>query len=106
VPSWATSSTAASPRSNLAALRTLGAHVRLVGPPTLVRPSSDAGAEVCHDLRQGVRDADVVMMLRIQRERMSGNYFPTLDEYSTYFCLTKSVLEEARKDVIILHPGR
>ena len=92
-------------RSNLAALRALGAHVRLVGPPTLVPPDFGRWGEVCHDLRHGVRDADVIMMLRIQRERMSGNFFPTLDEYSAYFCLTRSVLQEARKDVIILHPG-
>jgi len=92
-------------RSNLLALRALGANVRLIGPPTLVPHDFGRWGEVCHDLRHGVRDADVIMMLRIQRERMTGNFFPTLDEYSAYFCLTRSVLEEARKDVIILHPG-
>jgi len=92
-------------RSNLIALRTLGAHVRLVGPPTLVPSEFGRWGEICHDLGQGVRDADVVMMLRIQRERMNGNFFPSLDEYSTYFCLTRAALREAKKDVIILHPG-
>jgi len=92
-------------RSNLAALHTLGANVRLVGPPTLVPPEFGRWAEVCHNLRHGVRDADVIMMLRIQRERMTGNFFPTVDEYSAYFCLTRSVLQEAKKDAIILHPG-
>ena len=92
-------------RSNLAALRTLGAHVRLVGPPTLLPPEFGQWAEVCHDLRQGLRGADVVMMLRIQRERMTGNFFPSLDEYSAYFCLTRAALAEAKPDAIVLHPG-
>ena len=92
-------------RSNLAALRALGAHVRLVGPPTLLPPQFGEWAEICHDLRQGVRDADVIMMLRIQRERMDGNFFPSLDEYSNYYCLTRAALAEAREDAIVLHPG-
>src|SRR5207244_933254 len=93
-------------RSNLHALRTLGATVRLVGPPTLVpRELAAFGAELHHNLADGVRDADVVMMLRIQRERQGANFFPTLDEYSHYFCLTEDAVRLAKPHVIILHPG-
>jgi len=93
-------------RSNLHGLRTLGAKVRLCGPPTLLPQEFAAlGAELYFDLASAVRDADVVMMLRIQRERQDGNYFPTVDEYAHYFCLTEEMLAEAKPDVIILHPG-
>jgi aspartate carbamoyltransferase catalytic subunit len=93
-------------RSNLHGLRTLGAKVRLCGPPTLLPPDFAAlGAELYFDLASAVRDADVIMMLRVQRERQGGNYFPSLDEYAHYFCLTEEMLAEAKPDVIILHPG-
>ena len=93
-------------RSNLHALRTLGATVRLVGPPTLLPPEfAQLGAELHTSLTEGVRDADVVMMLRIQRERQGANYFPSLDEYAQYFCLTEAAVRLAKRDVIILHPG-
>jgi len=93
-------------RSNLHGLRTLGARVRLVGPPTLVPREFEAlGAEVHHRRADGVRGADVVMMLRIQRERMGANFFPSLDEYAQYYCLTEDVVRLADPQVIILHPG-
>ena len=93
-------------RSNLHALRALGATVRLVGPPTLLPPElGRLGAELHTSLADGVRDADVIMMLRIQRERQGANFFPTLDEYSRYFCLTEDAVRLARPHVIILHPG-
>jgi aspartate carbamoyltransferase catalytic subunit len=93
-------------RSNLHALRALGATVRVVGPPTLVpREFEQLGAEIHTSLADGVRDADVIMMLRIQRERMGSNYFPSLDEYSHYYCLTEDVVRLAKPQVIILHPG-
>ena len=93
-------------RSNLHGLLTLGAKVRLCGPPTLLPYEfTQLGAELYFDLKSAVRDADVVMMLRIQRERQGGNYFPSLDEYAHYYCLTESMLAEAKPDVIILHPG-
>jgi aspartate carbamoyltransferase catalytic subunit len=93
-------------RSNLHALRALGATVRLVGPPTLLPPDlARLGAELHTSLEAGVRDTDVIMMLRIQRERQGANYFPTLDEYSRYFCLTEDAVRLARPHVIILHPG-
>jgi aspartate carbamoyltransferase catalytic subunit len=93
-------------RSNLFGLRTMGARVRFVGPPTLVPPQfAELGAELVFDLHEGLRDADVIMMLRIQRERMNGRYFSSLDEYSRLYCLSVDAVAKARRDVIILHPG-
>jgi aspartate carbamoyltransferase catalytic subunit len=93
-------------RSNVYALRALGARVRLVGPPTLLPPEFETlGCELHTRLDDGVRDADVVMMLRIQRERMTRNYFPSVEEYAHYYCLTEEVVRLARPHVIILHPG-
>ena len=93
-------------RSNLYALRTLGARVRLVGPATfLPREFTALGAELYTDLRTGLRDVDVVMMLRIQRERQGSHFFPSLDEYAQHYCLTAEVLKVASPNVIILHPG-
>ena len=93
-------------RSNVHALRALGARVRLVGPPTLLPPEfASLGVELFPRLADGVRDADVIMMLRIQRERQGANFFPTLEEYSQYYCLTEDVVRLAKPEVIILHPG-
>jgi aspartate carbamoyltransferase catalytic subunit len=93
-------------RSNLHALRTLGATVRVVGPPTLVpREFAALGVELHARLADGVRDADVVMMLRIQRERMGSHFFPSLEEYAQYYCLTEDAVRLAKPQVIILHPG-
>ena len=93
-------------RSNIYGLLTLGASIRLAGPPTLLPPEFAAlGAELHYDIGSAVAGADVVMMLRIQRERQGGNYFPSLDEYAHYYCLTEEVLADAKPDVIILHPG-
>jgi aspartate carbamoyltransferase catalytic subunit len=93
-------------RSNLHALRALGARVRLVGPPTLLpREFERFGVELHTRLADGVRDADVVMMLRIQRERQGMHFFPSVDEYAQYFCLTEDVVRLAKPGVIILHPG-
>ena len=93
-------------RSNAHGLRTLGANVRFCGPPTLLPSEFEPlGCELHYNLSDAVRDADVVMMLRIQRERQGRNFLPTLDEYAHYFCLTEEVMAEAKSDVIILHPG-
>jgi len=92
-------------RSNIFALRTLGASLRFVGPPTLLPPELRAWGETTSNLNEGVRDADVVIMLRIQLERQDKNFFPTVDEYSRYFCLTQQALAHAKPDVMILHPG-
>lgn len=93
-------------RSNVHALRALGARVRLIGPPTLLPPEfAQFGVELQPRLADGVRDADVIMMLRIQRERQGANYFPSLEEYAHYYCLTEEVVRLAKPEVIILHPG-
>ena len=92
-------------RSNVFALQALGARIRLVGPPTLLPPELRAWGETTSDLHAGVRDADVIIMLRIQLERQGKNFFPTVDEYSRYFCLDERALGQAKPDVIILHPG-
>jgi aspartate carbamoyltransferase catalytic subunit len=92
-------------RSNVHALRKLGCRIRLVGPPTLLPPEAAAWGEVHHDLRAGIRGADAIMMLRIQRERQGANFFPSLDEYSRYFCLTRAALAEAKPQAVVLHPG-
>jgi len=93
-------------RSNLYGLKTLGATVRLCGPPTLLPEEFRSfGAELFYDVGEAVRGADVIMMLRIQTERQSGHFFPSLNEYARYYCLTAEVVAKASPDVIILHPG-
>ena len=93
-------------RSNLLALTILGAKVRLVGPPTLLPPEFRLwGAEVCSDLRAGLAGADVVMALRLQRERQARNFLPSVEDYSRHFCITPMALAEAKDDVLIMHPG-
>ena len=92
-------------RSNVHALRALGNRVRLIGPPTLLPAEAASWGEIHHDLRRGLRDADVVMMLRLQRERQGRNYLPSLDEYSRYFCLTRAALDCAKPDAVVMHPG-
>jgi aspartate carbamoyltransferase catalytic subunit len=93
-------------RSNVHALRALGARVRLVGPPTLLPAEfAQLGVELHPHLADGVRDADVIMMLRLQRERQGANFFPSLEEYAHYYCLTEEAVRLAKPEVIILHPG-
>ncbi len=92
-------------RSNIYALRALGARVRLIGPPTFLPPESSMWGDVFFDMREGLRDVDVIMMLRVQMERQGRNFFPTIEEYSRYFCLNQEKLALAKPDVIILHPG-
>jgi aspartate carbamoyltransferase catalytic subunit len=92
-------------RSDALALNMLGASVRFVGPPTLLPPELRVWGDVTTDLGEGVRDADVIMMLRIQLERQGKNFFPTVDEYSRYFCLTEDAVARAKPNVIIMHPG-
>ena len=92
-------------RSNVFALKTLGATLRLIGPPTLLPPELRAWGATTSNLDEGVRDADVIIMLRIQLERQGKNFFPTVDEYSRYFCLTQRAVAHAKPDVMILHPG-
>jgi aspartate carbamoyltransferase catalytic subunit len=93
-------------RSNLYGLAALGAKIRLVGPPTLLPPEfASFGATLHHDLHRGIEGADVVMMLRIQRERQGANFFPSIEEYSKLFGLDRAAVAKAKPDVVILHPG-
>jgi aspartate carbamoyltransferase catalytic subunit len=93
-------------RSNALALTVLGAKVRFVGPRTLLPEEFRLwGAELYTDLRAGLAGTDVVMALRLQRERQIRNFFPSIEEYSRHFCITPAALAEAKPDVLIMHPG-
>lgn len=93
-------------RSNIYGFTKMGARVRVVAPPTLLpRGIEDLGVEVFHGLVDGLRGADVVMALRIQKERLQGTFFPSEREYSRFFGLTKEVLEEAAPEAMVMHPG-
>jgi aspartate carbamoyltransferase catalytic subunit len=93
-------------RSNVALLNILGARVRLVGPPTLMPIGADRwGAEVFHDMRAGLKDADVVMMLRVQRERMTGGFFPSAREFFWFYGLDEDKLKLAKPGALVMHPG-
>ncbi len=93
-------------RSNIFGLTRMGAHVRIIGPPTLIPPYiEDLGVEVIFDLKNGILDRDVIMMLRIQKEREKRHLFPTIREYARLFCLTKERLETVPEGCLIMHPG-
>jgi aspartate carbamoyltransferase catalytic subunit len=93
-------------RSNLLLLTTMGAEVRACGPATLLPPGlSERGAHVTSSIDEAVKDADVVMMLRVQHERMQGLFLPSMREYFSLFGLTPARLERAASDVIVMHPG-
>lgn len=93
-------------RSNLLALKKLNNEVRLVGPKTFVPPYfKELGAEIYHSLEEGIEDVDVIMTLRIQKERMGKGFYPTEREYSRYFGLNKKNIVLAKKDAIVMHPG-
>ena len=93
-------------RSNILLLLTLGAEVRLVGPPTLLPAHLDGwGVEIFTDMRRGLEGCDVVMMLRLQTERMQGSYVPSVREYFHYYGLTYDKLAAARPDALVMHPG-
>jgi len=93
-------------RSNVHLLTKMGAEVVLCGPPTLLpRGLARLGAGVTHRMDEAVEGADVVMMLRIQRERMKGGFFPTLREYATFYGLDSARLKRAASDAIVMHPG-
>ncbi|AIA30913.1 MULTISPECIES: aspartate carbamoyltransferase catalytic subunit [Leptospirillum] len=93
-------------RSNIRALTRMGVRVRLVGPPTLI-PADTRGwkVEVVHDLKDGVRGCDVVMALRLQLERATASYIPSLGEYARLYGISPAVLRLAKPDVLVLHPG-
>lgn len=93
-------------RSNVTLLNILGARVRLIGPPTLMPASAERwGAEVFHDMRAGLKDADVVMMLRVQRERMTGGFFPSTREFFWFYGLDEDKLRHAKPGALVMHPG-
>jgi len=93
-------------RSNIYLLNAMGARVRLVAPPTLLpRDAESLGVEVFHDMEDGLNGADVVMMLRLQQERMTGAFLPSLREYYQFWGLTRDKLRQAKDDVLVMHPG-
>ena len=93
-------------RSNIHLLHTMGARVRLVAPPTLLPPSADRlGVEVYTDMKEGLKDCDIVMMLRLQMERMQGSFVPSTREYFRFFGLDRDKLAVAKSDALVMHPG-
>jgi len=93
-------------RSNIGLLNAVGARVRVIAPSTLLPAAVDRlGVEVFRDIRTGIKDADVVMMLRLQRERMQGALVPSVREYFRFFGLDAEKLALARPDALVMHPG-
>jgi aspartate carbamoyltransferase catalytic subunit len=93
-------------RSNIYALNKMGATVRVAGPGTMIPPGIERlGVQVFHNINEAIKDADVVMMLRIQLERQGKTLVPTLREYSQFFGLNTENLKLAKPDAIVMHPG-
>lgn len=93
-------------RSNILLLKKMGANVSVAGPASMIPPAiRQYGVSVAYDIREIIPEADVIMMLRIQRERQADCLFPSLREYARFFGLNKSNMEEAKKGVVIMHPG-
>jgi aspartate carbamoyltransferase catalytic subunit len=93
-------------RSNVWGLVKLGAEVRVVGPPTMIpRDIEKTDVKVYYNLDNALEGADVVIMLRIQKERQESGLFPSLREYSRFYGLTRERLKLAREDVVVMHPG-
>ncbi len=93
-------------RSNIHGMKKLGMTVTVAGPPTLIPPFvQELGVKVSHRLEEAIADVDVIMMLRLQQERMTGGLIPSLREYARYWGLTRQSLSGARQDVLIMHPG-
>ncbi|MEM8687339.1 MAG: aspartate carbamoyltransferase catalytic subunit [Pseudomonadota bacterium] len=93
-------------RSNILLLHTMGARVRVVAPTTLLPPDADRlGVEVFTDFEAGIADCDIVMMLRLQLERMNGAFVPSTREYYRFFGLNREKLKVAKPDALVMHPG-
>ena len=93
-------------RSNIHLLTTMGSQVRVVGPPTLMPAGiADLGVQVFHDMKEGLKGADIVMMLRLQKERMTRSLVPSAREYFRFWGLDSEKLAYARDDALIMHPG-
>jgi aspartate carbamoyltransferase catalytic subunit len=93
-------------RSNILALTSLAAEVRVIAPPTLMPPAIEAmGVTAFTDMDEGIDGADVVMMLRLQNERMDGTFIPSPREYHALYGLTYERLKRAKPDALVMHPG-
>lgn len=93
-------------RSNIYLLKTMGAEVRLIAPPTLMPVAVERlGVTVHHDMRAGLAGCDIVMMLRLQTERMQGVFVPSIREYFRFYGLDYEKLSAAKPDALIMHPG-
>ncbi len=92
--------------SNVFCLQKLGARVRVCGPPTLIpKHYASLGVEVSHDVRQTLEWCDVANVLRIQLERQDIRYIPSLREYHRYFGITREMLDNLKRDIVLMHPG-
>ncbi len=92
--------------SNIFCLQKLGAKVKICGPPTLIpKHIQSLGVEVTYNIREGLQWCDVANILRIQLERQDVKYFPSLREYSQYYGVTKKLLDELDREIVIMHPG-
>jgi len=93
-------------RSNIYGLTKMGASVTVAGPSIMMpRGIEETGVTVHHHMKEAVRHADIIMMLRIQLERQDVNMFPSLREYANYYCLNRESLKGAKEDALIMHPG-
>ena len=93
-------------RSNIYAMKTMGMNVKLIGPPTMIPLEIEKmGVSVSYYLEDAIPNADVIMMLRLQKERQSKYLLSSIREYSNLYCLTSKFLEKAKDDVLIFHPG-
>src|SRR5713101_5599938 len=93
-------------RSNIHGMKKMGITVTVAGPPTLIPPAcQELGVKVSHRLEEAIAHADVIMMLRLQHERMTGGFIPSLREYSRVWGLGLDRLQHCRPDVLIMHPG-
>lgn len=93
-------------RSNILLLNLMGAHVRLIAPPTLMPAQPEKlGAKVFYDMHKGLEGVDIIMMLRLQQERMTSNFIPSVREYFHLYGLDEKKLKRAKPDALIMHPG-
>ncbi len=93
-------------RSNIHLLTTMGSRVRVIAPPTLIpAQAEELGVKVFHDMRSGLAGADIVMMLRLQKERMAQSLVPSAREYFRFFGLDAEKLAYAKPDALVMHPG-
>jgi aspartate carbamoyltransferase catalytic subunit len=87
-------------------MKTMGMNVKLIGPPTMIPLGIEKmGVSIGYDFEGAIHDADVIMMLRLQKERQSRYLLSSIREYSNLYCLTSNFLEKAKDDVLIFHPG-